>query len=55
MLINVTGKDKALEDLEAAKRLIDEAGKILWRLPSDIKVEINEGSQDVTEVAQDSR
>ena len=34
MLINIRGKTEVLQDLEKAKKLIDEAGKILYHMPS---------------------
>ena len=41
MLINVKGKVEALQDLEKAKKLIDEAGKILYRVPTKIEFEVS--------------
>ena len=41
MLINVKGKAEALQDLEKAKKLIDEAGKILYRVPTKIEFEVS--------------
>ena len=40
MLINVKGKAEALQDLEKAKKLIDEAEKILYRVPTKIEFEV---------------
>lgn len=45
-MISIKGKNKALEDLEKAQKLIEEAGKILWKLPSEIYLEIPEGSEE---------
>lgn len=42
MLIKVTGKEETLEKLEKAQKLIDEAGKILWSLPSGMGIDIRE-------------
>lgn len=55
MLINVVGKQKALEDLERAEKLIREAHEILWKLPSNISLEISEGNSVVSDSDQDNR
>lgn len=47
MLIEIKGKQKALEELEKAQKLIDEASKILWKLPSEIKLELAEGNEKI--------
>lgn len=39
MLINIKGKTEVLQDLEKAKKLIDEAGKILYRTPTILGLE----------------
>ena len=41
MVINIKGKSEALQDLEKAKKLIDEAGKILYRVPTKIEFEVS--------------
>lgn len=41
MLINVKGKTEALQDLEKAKKLIDEAERILYRVPTKIEFEVS--------------
>ena len=40
MLINIRGKTEVLQDLEKAKKLIDEAGKILYHMPTKIEFEV---------------
>lgn len=40
MLINIKGKTEVLQDLEKAKKLIDEAGKILYHMPTKIEFEV---------------
>ena len=55
MLIKITGKQKALEDLEKAEKLIKEAQDILWKLPSAIGLELVEGNQLATDSVQDSQ
>lgn len=49
MVIKVNGKQEALQELEKAKKLLEEAGKILWKLPNEISLEITEGSNKVTD------
>ena len=39
MLINVKGKSEVLQDLEKAKKLIDEAERLLYRMPTKIEFE----------------
>lgn len=51
MLINVKGKTEALQDLEKAKKLIDEAGKILYRIPTKIEFEVS-GTEKESDVIQ---
>lgn len=41
MRIEVKGKVEALQELEKARKLIDEAGKILYHLPSKIEFEVS--------------
>ena len=41
MLINIKGKTEVLQDLEKAKKLIDEAGKILYHMPTKIEFEVS--------------
>ena len=41
MRIEVKGKVEALQDLEKARKLIDEAGKILYHLPNKIEFEVS--------------
>ena len=41
MRIEVKGKVVALQELEKARKLIDEAGKILYHLPSKIEFEVS--------------
>lgn len=49
MVIKVNGKQEALQELEKAKKLLEEAEKILWKLPNEISLEITEGSNKVTD------
>lgn len=46
MLIKITGKNETLEKLDEAKQKIEEAEKILWRLSSEIQLEITEDSTE---------
>lgn len=48
MLIRVTGKAEALEELEKAKALIAEAEKILYRLPNQIGLELADDTKKAT-------
>lgn len=41
MLINVKGKSEVLQDLEKAKKLIDEAERLLYRMPTKIEFEVS--------------
>lgn len=52
MLINVKGKAEALQDLEKAKKLIDEAEKILYRVPTKIEFEVNGTEKALPETEQ---
>ena len=52
MLINVNGKTEALQDLEKAKKLIDEAEKILYRVPTKIEFEVNGTEKALPETEQ---
>lgn len=49
MYIKISGKQKALEDLERANNLIKEAHEILWRMPSEIGLEIAEDNQNTND------
>ena len=40
MLNNIKGKTEVLQDLEKAKKMIDEAGKILYHMPTKIEFEV---------------
>ena len=46
MLIKITGKNETLEKLDRAKQKIEEAEKILRMLPSEIQLELTEGSTE---------
>jgi hypothetical protein len=52
MLIEVKGKEEALKDLEKAMKLIREAEKILYRIPSNLGLELT--SDTGKELATDS-
>lgn len=39
MLLNVTGRSEVLEQMEEVKKHLEEAGKILYRLPMEIGIE----------------
>lgn len=54
MLINVKGKVEALQDLEKAKKLIDEAGKILYRVPTKIEFEVSGTEKESDAIQPDS-
>ena len=54
MLINVKGKAEALQDLEKAKKLIDEAGKILYRIPTKIEFEVSGTEKESDAIQSDS-
>ena len=55
IIIEIKGKEKVIEDLEKAERLIKEAHDILWKLPSAIGLEVAEGSFEANDSAQDNR
>ena len=40
MRVTITGKDQVIQDMEEAERLIEEAKKILYRIPTEIKIEV---------------
>lgn len=55
MLIKITGKNKALEDLEKAQKLIKEAEQILYRLPLELGIEVGVDINRNTTAEKDSR
>lgn len=57
MLINVKGKTEVLKDLETAKRLINEASEILYRMPTKIEFEVNgtENKLEPNRIAPDNQ
>lgn len=54
MLINVKGKAEALQDLEKAKKLIDEAEKILYRVPTKIEFEVSSTEEMILKTEQEN-
>ena len=54
MVINIKGKSEALQDLEKAKKLIDEAGKILYRVPTKIEFEVSGTEKESDAIQTDS-
>lgn len=54
MLINIKGKTEVLQDLEKAKRLIDEVGKILYRMPTKIEFEVSGTEKESDTIRPDS-
>ena len=54
MLINVKGKTEALQDLEKAKKLIDEAEKILYRIPTKIEFEVSSTEEMILKADQEN-
>ena len=54
MLINIKGKTEVLQDLEKAKKLIDEAEKILYRMPTKIKFEVSGTEKESDTIQPDS-
>ncbi len=54
MLINVKGKTEALQDLEKAKKLIDEAEKILYRIPTKIEFEVSSTEEMILKAEQEN-
>ena len=54
MLINVKGGIEALQDLEKVKKLIDEAGKILYRVPTKIEFEVSGTEKESDAIQPDS-
>lgn len=54
MLINVKGKAEALQDLEKTKKLIDEAEKILYRVPTKIEFEVSSTEEMILKAEQEN-
>ena len=54
MVINIKGKSEALQDLEKAKKLIDEAGKILYRVPTKIEFEVSSTEEMILKAEQEN-
>ena len=52
MLINVKGKLEALQDLEKVKKLVEEAEKILYRVPTKIEFEVSGTEKALPETEQ---
>lgn len=55
MFVKITGKSKAIKELERAENLIREAHDILWRLPSEMELEVSDGNNEVTDSVQDNQ
>lgn len=55
MIIKVIGKDKALEDIEKARKLIKEAEQILYQIPLEIGLEMEPGTTEIVNVDRDIR
>lgn len=53
MLIKVEGKDETIKKLEEAQKLITKAEALLWRLPSEIKMVIQDDSPEITDSTHD--
>ena len=53
-MINIKGKSEALQDLEKAKKLIDEAGKIPYRVPTKIEFEVSGTEKESDAIQPDS-
>ena len=54
MEINIKGKSEVLQDLEKAKKLIDEAGKILYRVPTKIEFEVSSTEEMILKAEQEN-
>lgn len=54
MLINVKGGIEALQDLEKVKKLIDEAEKILYRVPTKIEFEVSSTEEMILKAEQEN-
>lgn len=54
MLINVKGKSEVLQDLEKAKKLIDEAERLLHRMPTKIEFEVSGTEKESDTIQPDS-
>lgn len=53
MIIKISGKAKAMKDLEKALDLMREAQRILWQLPNEIELEVTEDSREVSDSVQE--
>lgn len=54
MLINVKGGIEALQDLEKVKKLVEEAEKILYRVPTKIEFEVSGTEKESDAIQPDS-
>lgn len=54
MLINVKGRIEALQDLKKVKKLIDEAEKILYRVPTKIEFEVSGTEEMILKAEQEN-
>ena len=54
MLINVKGGIEALQDLEKVKKLVEEAEKILYRVPTKIEFEVSSTEEMILKAEQEN-
>ena len=54
MLINVKGKSEVLQEQEKAKKLIDEAERLLYRMPTKIEFEVSGTEKESDTIQPDS-
>lgn len=47
MLIKIEGKGKAISELERLNELLKEAQCIIYRLPTDIKITVEDGEEKI--------
>lgn len=56
MFVKIKGKEKAIRDMEEVNRLLEEAKKILFRIPTQIEIEVKECETELDTIdAQDIR
>ena len=56
MLVKVKGKEQSIKDLEEVINLLEEAKRILYRIPTQIEIEVKEHDTELSSIdSQDTQ
>lgn len=56
MLVKVKGKEQSIKDLEEVINLLEEAKRILYRIPTQIEIEVKEHGTELSSIdSQDTQ